>query len=66
MSGCELPDKVVERVKGVGTIEAFLIFAVAAFDFTVMSGRIRTNELMSDAQFSGGDFKVSLFVAVGV
>ena len=66
MSGSELPDKVVERVKGVGTIEAFLIFAVAAFDFTVMSGRIRTNELMSDAQFSGGDFKMSLFVSIGV
>ena len=47
--GSELPTKVVKGIEGVFVVKAFLVFAVAAFHLTVMTRRIRTNQLVADA-----------------
>ena len=44
--------EVLKREEFVGCIEVFVIFSVAPFDLTVMSGSIRLNEFMADAEFS--------------
>ena len=49
MVGSELPTKVDERVEGVFVVETFLIFPVAAFNFTVVAGRVRTDQLVTDS-----------------
>ena len=55
--GSELPTKVGERKERMAAIETFLVFAVAALNFPVMSGSIGPNELVLNAQSEGGCFK---------
>ena len=55
--GSELPTKVGERKERMAAIETFLVFAVTAFDLTVVSGSIRPNELVLNAQPEGSYFK---------
>ena len=62
----ELLGKVIDGIKGVGIVEAFLIFAVAAFDLAVVSGSIGTYELVSNAELSGGVLKESGNIPFGV
>ena len=47
--GSELSTKVGEGVKRVLVVETFLVFPVATFDFAVMAGRVRTDQLVADA-----------------
>ena len=49
MVGSELPTKVGEGVERVLVVEAFLVFAVAAFDFAIMAGCVRTDQLVADS-----------------
>ncbi len=44
--------KISQGEKGVGGIETFLVLAVAAFHFAIMSGRVGTDEFVTDAQIS--------------
>jgi len=44
--------EIVQGIETVRIIEAFLIFPMAAFHLAIMSGRIRTNELMPNVQLS--------------
>ena len=53
----KLFSKVVQRIKTVGIIEAFLVFPVAAFDLTVVSGSVGTDELVANPQFGSSQFK---------
>lgn len=62
----DLLGKDIDGIKGVGIVEAFLIFAVAAFDLTVVSGSIGAYELVSNAELSGGVFKKSRNIPFGV
>ena len=62
----DLLGKDIDGIKGVGIVEAFLIFAVAAFDLTVVSGSIGAYELVSNAELSGGVFKKSRNITFGV
>ncbi len=50
----ELLLKVIQRGERVGSIKAFLVFPVTSFDLSVMSGRVRTNVFMLNAQLSSG------------
>ena len=54
--------EVVEGKELVGSIEVFVIFAVAALYFTVMSGRIRFNELVLNTKPLQSYLKERLFV----
>lgn len=65
MSG-ELYSKVVEGEEGVGIVETFLVFPVAAFDLAVMARGIRANELVADAQRESGGFKERREKAIGI
>ena len=49
--------KVVQGVKVMTRIKAFLILPVAALHLTIVARSIGTNELVSDCQFSGSNFK---------
>ena len=49
--------KVVQGVKVMTRIKAFLILPVATLHLTIVARSIGTNELVSDCQFSGGNFK---------
>ena len=60
----ELPTKVGERKERMTAIETFLVFAVTAFDLTVVSGSIRPNELVLNAQSEGSYFKKRRDVAL--
>ena len=51
--------KVVERVKAVAGVEAFLVLSVAAFYLAVVAWRVGADELVPDAQFGGGSFEES-------
>ena len=53
----ELFLKVIQREERADRIKAFLAFPVAAFDLAIMSGRVRTDQLVLDAQLSGGFLK---------
>ena len=64
MVGSELPSKVGEREETVGIIEALLVFPMAALDLTIVSGRVRTNELVTDVEADGGGFKECRAAAV--
>ena len=55
--------KVVERIEGMSFIETPLAFTVTAFNFAIMSGSIRTNELVADVQLSCCLFKKSWFIS---
>ena len=46
--GSELPTKIGKRIELVGRIEAFLVFSVTAFYFSVMPWRVRADKLMAD------------------
>ena len=67
----ELTSEVIRGIKGVGRIEALLIFSMAAFDLAVVPGSIGTNELVSDAELSscvlkqGGNIPFGVGKAVG-
>lgn len=41
----------------VGSVEVFIVLAVAAFDLAVVSGGIRSDEFVADAQLGQGRFK---------
>ena len=45
--------KVSQRGERTNRIEAFLVFPVAALYFSVMPGRVRTNELVLDTKIKG-------------
>ena len=62
----ELFLKVRQREERVERIKAFLVFPVAAFYLAIMSGRVRTDELMLDTQFSGGFLKKGWDVSFAV
>ena len=49
--------KVRQRKERMERIKSFLVFPMAALHFAVMPGRVRTDELMPDAQLSGGFLK---------
>ena len=51
--------EVIERVKAVAGVEAFLVLSVAAFYLAVVAGRVGADELVADAQFGGGSFEES-------
>ena len=42
--------KVVKGIEAVTVIETFLILSVAALDFSVVSGRVRADELVPNTQ----------------
>ena len=42
--------EIVQRVKAVAGVKAFLVLPVAAFYFAIMAGRVGTDELMPDSQ----------------
>ena len=50
----ELFLKDIQREEGVDRIKAFLVYSVAALYLAIMSGRVRTDQLMLDAQPGGG------------
>ena len=64
--GSELPTKVGEGVEGVGIVEAFLVFSVAAFDLAVMAGRVRANQLVPDTHADSSSLKNGLEITVTV
>ena len=43
-----------KRVEAMGTVEALLVFPVAAFCFAVVSGRIRADQFVPYAKVKGG------------
>jgi len=51
--------EVVERIKAMASIEAFLVLPVATLYLPIMAGRVGTDELVSDAKFGSGGFKKS-------
>ena len=53
----ELHTKIGKGEETVGVVETLLVFPVTAFYFAVVAGRIRTDEFVPDAWFSGGSFK---------
>lgn len=53
----ELFRKVIQGVKTVAGIKAFLVFSVAAFYFAVVAWYVRPDELMAYAEFLGSGFK---------
>ena len=53
----ELLCEIIQRIEGVARIKSLLIFAVAALNLAVVPGRIRTNELVPNAQFGSRLFK---------
>ena len=58
--------KVRQREERADRIKAFLVFPVAALYLAIMSGRVRTDELMPDAQLSGGFLKKGWDVSFAV
>ena len=54
------------RKSGVESIKTFLVLPVAAIYFAVMSGSVRTNQLMLDTQLGGGFLKKGLEIPVTV
>ena len=55
--GSELSGEVIQGVKTVAGIEAFLILTVATLHFTVVARRIGTDKLVADTQLGGGGLK---------
>ena len=51
--------KVIQGIKAMAGVKAFLVLAVAAFYFAVMAWRVGADELVLDAQFGSGGFKES-------
>ncbi len=44
----ELLCKVIQGIKAVAGVKAFLVLPVAALHFSVVTGRVRTDKLMLD------------------
>ena len=57
--GSELSGEVIQGVKTVAGIEAFLILAVTSLHFTVVAWRIGADELVPDTQLGSGGLKQS-------
>ena len=57
----KLCGKVLKRIKFVGGIKVFVIFAVRAFHFSVVPRRIRFNEFMSYSQLFEASLKQRQF-----
>ena len=55
----ELSGEVIQGVKTVAGIEAFLVLTVAALHLAVVARRIRPDELVADTQVGGGGLKQS-------
>ena len=53
--------EVCKRIKTAAGIETLLVLAVAALNFSVVSGRIGLNQFMLDPKFSKSSLKESLF-----
>ena len=49
--------EVIQGIEGVARVEAFLILTMAALHLAVVPRRVRTDQLMPDAQFGGCLFK---------
>lgn len=62
----KLLSEVIQGIKAVAGIKAFLVLPVAALYFAVVSGRIGADELMPDTQLGGSGFKQSGDVPVAV
>ena len=62
----ELHCKVIQGVKTVAGIEAFLILAVTALHFTVVARRVGSDELVADTQVGGGGLKQSREIPLAV
>lgn len=62
----ELLSKVVQRIKTVAGIEAFLILPVAAFHFSVVSECIGTDKFVTDTPLSGSCFKQGADIPLAV
>ena len=58
----ELFVKISQREESMYRIKAFPVFPVAAFDLAIMSGRVRTDQFMLDAQLGGGFLKKGLAI----
>ena len=56
----ELFVKISQREESMYRIKAFPVFPVAAFHLAIMSGRVRTDQFMLDAQLGGGFLKKGL------
>ena len=55
----ELLGKVVQRIKTMAGVKAFLILTMTTLHLAVVSRRVRTNELMSNAQLGSSGLKQS-------
>lgn len=53
----KLFSKVVQRVKAVTGIKAFLIFPVATLYLAVVAGCVRADKLVADTQIGSSDLK---------
>ena len=62
----ELPGEVIQGVKTVAGIEALLILAVTTLHFTVVAGRVGTDELVPDTQLGGSGLKQSREIPLAV
>ena len=62
----ELFLKISQRKERVSIIEALLVFPVAALHFAIVPGCVRTDQLMLDAQFSGGFLEKSRNISLGI
>lgn len=62
----ELLSKVIQRIKTVEGIDAFLILPVAAFHFSVVSGCIGTDKFVTDTKPSGSCFKQGADIPLAV
>ena len=58
----ELLIKIVQRIKTVAGIEAFLVLPVAALHLAVVAGRVGADALVPDPQFGGSGFKARWIV----
>ena len=64
--GSELFGEILKRIERVAGIKPFLVFPVAAFHLTVVTRRIRSDQLMPNAQFDGRFFKQGRKIASAV
>ena len=62
----ELSGEVIQGVKTVAGIEAFLVLTVAALHLAVVARRIRPDELVADTQLGGGGLKQSREIPLAI
>ena len=53
----ELLCKVIQGIKAVAGVKAFLVLPVAALHLTVVTGRVGTDEFVPDTKPGSGGFK---------